>query len=117
MDSFLAAYLTAALWSGSDDNDQPLDERYSIESFSPEALAQAKAECDAFRQEVGSLLQSGDQLEQAGHDFWLTRNYHGCGFWDGDWPEPDATTLTDASERAGDRYVIVGDDDRLYFGC
>jgi hypothetical protein len=116
MDSFLTAYLTAALWTESDDNDQPLDKRYSIESFSPEALAKATAECDAFRQEVGTLFQSKEQLEQAGHDFWLTRNGHGCGFWDGDWPEPDATTLTDASHRAGGSYIIVGDDGQLHFG-
>ena len=39
---------------------------------------------------------------------------HGAGFWDGDWPEPEATKLTDAAEKAGEIHVYVGDDDALY---
>lgn len=31
---------------------------------------------------------------QAGHDFSLTRNRHGSGFWDGGWPEPWASLFT-----------------------
>ena len=27
---------------------------------------------------------SDDNIEQAGHDFWLSRNRHGAGFWDRD---------------------------------
>lgn len=38
-------------------------------------------------------------------DFWLTRNGHGAGFWDGDWPVPAATRLTEASEKAGEVYL------------
>jgi len=48
------------------------------------------------------------RLSEAGHDFHLTRNGHGAGFWDGDWDdEPDdengvelAVRLTRASEAA-----------------
>jgi len=36
---------------------------------------------------------------QAGHDFWLTRNGHGAGFWDGDWPET-GDALTEASKES-----------------
>lgn len=45
--------------------------------------------------------------ERAGHDLWLTRNGHGVGFWDGDWPEPLAEILTDSAHRLGpvDLYV------------
>ncbi len=51
-----------------------------------------------------------DVLGQAGHDFWLTRNGHGCGFWDGDWPEPQASLLTQASKAFGGVDPYVSDD-------
>ena len=44
---------------------------------------------------------------RAGHDFWLTRNGHGAGFRDGDWPEPFAAKLTEAAKRAGERDLYV----------
>lgn len=37
----------------------------------------------------------------AGHDFCLTRNRHGAGFWDGDWKEPFASIATKVSESFG----------------
>lgn len=43
---------------------------------------------------------------QAGHDFWLTRNRHGAGFWDGDWPVHSAKILTDASHQFGPMSLI-----------
>lgn len=52
--------------------------------------------------------------EQAGRDFWYTRNGHGCGFWDGDWPEPYATALTDASKAFKSVDVYLGDDGKVY---
>ena len=50
------------------------------------------------------------KARQAGHDFWLTRNGHGCGFWDGDWPELIGEKLTEASKDFGsfDLYIGVG---------
>lgn len=37
-------------------------------------------------------------VSQAGHDFWLTSQGHGCGFWDGDWKEYAGECLTNASK-------------------
>ena len=51
-------------------------------------LDEYRAECLAFlRSALRSLLldPSVDNIERAGSDFHLTRNRHGCGFWDGDW--------------------------------
>jgi hypothetical protein len=36
----------------------------------------------------------GDEWDYAAHDFILTRNHHGAGFWDGDWHEPWGERLT-----------------------
>jgi hypothetical protein len=46
---------------------------------------------------------------QGGHDFWLTRNGHGAGFWDGDWPEEVGKRLTEASKKYGEVYLYVQD--------
>lgn len=50
----------------------------------------------------------------AGHDFWLTRSGHGAGFWDGDWPEPAASTLDKASKEFGNVDLYVGDDGQIH---
>ncbi|MFK0015709.1 hypothetical protein [Streptomyces sp. NPDC091027] len=36
--------------------------------------------------------------ERAGHDFWMTSQGHGCGFWDGDYPAELGDRLTQASK-------------------
>lgn len=40
--------------------------------------------------------------EMAGHDFWLTRQDHGAGFWDGDWPDGVGDALNQAAQRCGE---------------
>jgi len=37
----------------------------------------------------------GDEWGFAAHDFILTRNHHGAGFWDGDWHDPWGEWLTE----------------------
>ncbi len=54
------------------------------------------------------------EAAMAGHDFWLTRCGHGAGFWDGDWPEPAASVLTEASKEFGNVDLYVGDDGQIY---
>lgn len=53
------------------------------------------------------------EAAMAGHDFWLTRCGHGAGFWDGDWPEPAATALTEASKAFRNVDLYVGDDGEI----
>ncbi len=126
LDTFTRAYLECALWSSTDESDEqggdPLDKNYEIEDFAPEALAQAIAECSAFQHACDEYIEGCtrtgeyDDTARAGHDFWLTRNGHGAGFWDGDWPEPNATLLDQASKAFGETYPYVGDDGAIYFG-
>lgn len=42
-----------------------------------------------------------DEMGRAGHDFWLTRNGHGAGFGDGDWPEEAGEKLSEAARSFG----------------
>jgi hypothetical protein len=128
IDKFTRAYLTAALWSTSDNTDEsggePLDKNYDISDLAPEALDRAIADCAKFKDEQAEALGSATctarhectDLEYAGHDFWLTRCGHGCGFNDGDWSEPEATALYEASKAFGNVDLYVGDDGQIYFG-
>jgi hypothetical protein len=128
LDSFTRAYLETALWSSNDESDdaggEPLDKNYGIEDFSADAISRAVSDCERFQAEQANALASVERVtvrgeytdsELAGHDFWLTRNGHGAGFWDGDWSEPEATRLTDASKAFGEVWIVVGDDGQLHF--
>lgn len=116
LDPFCTAYIEAALWSSTDNSDErggePLDKNYDIEDFDDESLRKMEQDCKAFQEKAGDLIDG--QEEQAGHDFWLTRNGHGAGFWDGDWPEPAATELTNLSKEFGEVDLYIGDDGKVY---
>jgi hypothetical protein len=116
LDTFARAYIECALWSSTDNSTpqggEPLDKNYDVSDFSVETLNQMIADCTDFQEKYSDMIM-GD-LERAGHDFWLTRNGHGAGFWDGDWDEPNATTLTDVAHSYGECNLYVGDDGKLY---
>lgn len=82
--------------------------------LAPAALPRIIADCNKFRDDAKIVACIGDKDPQAGHDFWLTRNGHGAGFWDGDWPEPDATYLDARSATFGNVDSYVGDDGLIY---
>lgn len=87
LEEFERAYLECALWSSTDQSNEqggdPLDQNYDASDFDPVALAELLKDCESFREQASALLaESGLSDEQAGHDFWLTRNGHGAGFWD-----------------------------------
>ncbi len=110
LDEFTAQYIETALWSSTDDSDDYLDENYSPDDLSPETLERIKQDCQLFQQKHGTLIAADPA--RAGHDFWLTRNRHGAGFWDGDWEHGDA--LTKASDAFGEIHLYVGDDGLIY---
>jgi hypothetical protein len=116
-EEFFDSYITTALWSESCEQqphpDRSLDAAgYDRDSIDPSSLAKMRTECEAWFKANAEHI--GEETEQAGHDFWLNRNGHGAGFWDGDWPEPAATILDNASKAAGERNLYVGDDGRVY---
>jgi hypothetical protein len=117
LDKFTLAYIECALWSTNDESNEqggePFDANYGIEDIAPEALEKIKADCDKFQADNETLLSELD-LEQSGHDFWLTRNRHGAGFWDGDYNKALGDALTDASHKFGEVDLYLGDDGMIY---
>lgn len=120
--SFIDGYLTAALWSSTDivnDEDVNLDDY----EFAPGEAEKLHADCREFiaanaadllaYAEHRSHAMEYDAFECAGHDFWLTRNSHGAGFWDRDLGTL-GERLTEASKGHGSINLYLGDDELVY---
>jgi hypothetical protein len=107
VDEVLKHYLICALWSSCDEKGNPFDRSFDLshiaESSRLQSLEAVKDFIDANREDL--LLWRGDNRdEQIGHDFWLTRNGHGAGFWESDWSSISpglGRRLTDAAEVYG----------------
>ena len=109
---FYDAYAEAALWTSTDNDGSPLDE-LGVDSLAEETVAKMKADCRKFYLENQADIE--DPYE-AGHDFWLTRNHHGAGFWDRGLDEEVGARLTKASHAFGEVDLYVGDDGLIYQG-
>lgn len=126
LDSFTRAYITAALWSSTDNSDdsggEPLDSNYSIDDIAPATLAEMQADCASFQTRNAQDLESVRDLcddSRAGHNFWLNRNGHGTGFWDEYFGPGKAlrdafTRLSDDSETCGSYDLCIGDDGQIH---
>ena len=112
MNAFTTAYLECALWSSTDDEGNPLDDNFGIEDISEGSIQEATADCDAFQAD-NALLLEGMSDEQAGHDFWLTRNRHVAGFWDRGLGET-GRKLTDSAHSYGSSDPMVENDGKIY---
>jgi len=119
VDEMLGGYLDALLWSTNDESDEaggvPMDRDHTIADFTPEAVAKARSDIELF-----VLLADADMASteangsQHGHDFWLTRNHHGAGFWDRGYGEV-GTRLTALAHLFGEVNAYVGDDGTISF--
>lgn len=109
---FTRQYIETALWSSIDEDGEPLDGLYSIDDISEETLKEMIEDCRQFQSDHHDLI--ANDPSRAGHDFWLTRNRHGAGFWDGDWPEKAGKQLTDAAHIWGSYDLYIGDDGNIH---
>lgn len=100
LDDFTEGYADAAEWLI--DEDQPK----VLHGWTRNAILRIKKDCTKFQKENEADLAkyceiSERNMASAGHDFWLTRNHHGAGFWDrGD--DPVFRALTDAAHAYGE---------------
>ncbi len=111
------SYVESALWSTTDmdsDTDECLDANYSISDLAPETRKVLYDELETFMPNF-NLVMAKDRshtISQFVHDFWLTRNGHGAGFWDGDYQNGER--LTELSSEYGAVDLYVGDDKKIY---
>jgi len=90
LDAFTRGYLECALWTSDPDpgsGEWSESDWWNIDAIDPASLARAIEDCAAFQadnradlDEVSDTYHANDS--EHGHDFWLTRNGHGAGFWD-----------------------------------
>jgi hypothetical protein len=113
LDDFTTGYIECALWSSTDDDGNPLDDDYGPEDIAPDSLASMVEDCTMFQRDHARDLEDCD-ASRAGHDFWLTRNRHGAGYWDGDYPQDIGRRLTDAAHAWGSSDLYVGDDGMIH---
>lgn len=81
LDEFTKGYLAAGLTL--DVNDIKPD--CILADITHDSLCILEKDCATFQTEATKLLKRYYEVqgeEQAGIDFWLTRNGHACGFWD-----------------------------------
>ena len=110
----LAAYIECALWSSAGEDGEPLDGSYSADDLADEARRQMYEDVSDFLESNADVIGLTSLTpEQVGHDFWLTRNRHGAGFWDRGLGEA-GDVLTDMAHPYGSCDLYVGDDGRLY---
>jgi hypothetical protein len=116
LDLFTMAYIDAMLWSSDDDDGHQLDANHSAHDIDPDCLAAIVADCQAFQAKFGpdfleaACLTRTDAIEQAGHDFWLTRAGHGVGFWEtSDWSEEAGAAMDAYCEEVGEFYIYDAD--------
>lgn len=126
IDKFTEAYLVCALWSSHDestpDGGEPMDLSYDLDDFATEAVASMVEDCRQFQANNEKLLsiwygRCRESVDRAGHDFWLTRNGHGAGYWDrwsGGFGGKVGEKLTDAADVFGSCDLYVGDDGKVY---
>ena len=108
---FLRAYIECALWSSTDEDSNPFED-FEVSDACYLAMA---ADCaDFVNANREDLDEATDELhrddEAHGHDFWLTRNRHGAGFWDRGYSPELSKRLTDAAHAYGEVYLYVNPD-------
>lgn len=125
LQNFIQGYIACALWSSTDSKDVPLDANYTKDDFaSGEAIERIVKDCSEFYYANKALLEryclevnegDGDPWATAGHDFWLTRNGHGCGYFDrGGVSDEVGDALTEQCKKAGECHIYESEG-FLYF--
>lgn len=121
-------YIEAAFWASTDDEGTPLDDAAYTDKESDGLRDELTGHVRGFISANYALCKAamearGYSWARLGHDLWLSRNGHGCGFWDRrelEVPSPSnpQETLGDALHnlakalRTADLYV--GDDGKVY---
>lgn len=116
MNPSLQQLAATLLWSETDDDDTPLDHEYDTSDFEPSSLDKlhlkfqtflSKAEAEVTKLK-GSDWASIDDFYTGSatggfyleHDYILTVNRHGCGFWEkSDWDPEVGKILTDLAHQ------------------
>lgn len=119
LDDFTQGYIEAMFWTETGSGDDGKLEDATLADLAPETWAEIEKDCRDFV--IANAADLGAAYEHptvsyspayAGHDYWLTRNGHGAGFWDRDLG--DLGERLSSACRYDERALYMGDDDQLY---
>lgn len=116
LDGFTQGYVEAMFWLAKDESCQDADgnpdehPHWSFDMLAPETLKEIIEICKDFQTANAADLEAAGNETQNGHDFWLTRNRHGAGFWDRGYPDEIGRRLTEAAHAYGEADLYVNDD-------
>lgn len=126
IEAAFTAYVQCALWSSSDyppgvdPEDNPDAREVHLDAWdgdiTDESLAEMRRELTDFctQPRVIELVElTGMDPEQVGHDFWLTRNHHGAGFWARDHGAA-GDELTKLCHPYGESYLHIDENGSIY---
>lgn len=110
MRDFIAGYIECAMWLGQHYETEEQTERgegaslqdvCAPDEIPTDVMAEILEDCESFYDNYAHLWSDEPYYDdsQAGHDFFLTRNHHGAGFWDSGLCAGDE--LTDAAHVYG----------------
>ena len=97
------SYIETILWSSELDD-------FSMEDFDKDSLELCEKEVLEFVDKAMEFIDDSNNfetLDMVAHDFWLTRNGHGAGFWDKDYTNKD--DLTALAKTYPERHASVED--------
>lgn len=107
LQEFIDAYIKCALWT---EEEQLAADGVAVDPAGLTSYSMMKIERDCMIFWAAGKERIGDHIEQAGHDFWLSRNGHGVGFWDR--PEvygaENAAWLHELAETFGEVNLLAG---------
>ena len=116
LENFTSAYIEALYFTDTGDVEQP----DSDAELSNETRLDIEADCRSFWRRFGCYVTTevcvasfDDSVSQAGHDFHMTRNGHGVGFWEDEWPSAYRDMLTKGAMGYGSFDIGLDDDGQI----
>lgn len=102
INKILQGYLAAALWT----NEEELTDSFTIYDFSAESKNESMEDIKQFLQKTQKYFPEDVDWELIGHDFWLSRNHHGSGFFDAEYLDKNAKNMVqDIAATFGGKYL------------
>lgn len=124
-DGFTRGYIECAMWSTQDEDEEcPIDQSYGWWDIDLMSLLDVRDDCERFQKKYVTELTGyciaregesiGDLMDYAGHDYWLSRNGHGAGFFDRG-NDKVFSVLQEAARQEGSSDLVIGGSGKLYF--
>ena len=116
-EAFRDGYIDAMVWANVCPAKDGIETEADGSELSDQAVKILTDQADDFLDETTvPLIERACEVEgydygHAGHDFALTRNHHGAGFWDRGLPDTVGEDLTEIAHGYGDAYIFAGTSD------